>query len=332
MKCEEIERQLTFYACDELEPAELAAVEEHLRSCAACAAAARREAELLGRLATRAQAEPSAELLEQCRSELAEALDDVADRTGWRARARAWVGSLRPGNWLALHPGWGTAFLLLVGVTLGYGIPRLLTPETPALAMDPALVVTPALSDEDLANVAISGISFVPASGGAGPNVELHLMAQNPIVLEGSVNDPQVRRVLMHVVRNNQLFDSGLRLDSVDVLRTRNDDVQIRMALCDAARNDRNPAVRLKALEALRGFESDDRVRQTLIDALLHDDNPGVRVESINALRALTEKTSGEPDPRLLEVLRDRMQRDPNTYIRIQSAAAVRELSPREVF
>lgn len=332
MKCEEVERQLIFYACDELAPAARAAVEEHLRSCGECAAAARRETELLGQLAARAQAEPPAELLERCRSELAEALDDAADRAGWRARARAWVEGLRPASWLALHPGWGTAFLLLLGVTLGYGIPRLLGPEALAPAPDPALVVTPALSDAELANVAISGIRFVPASQGAGPNVELHLMAQNPIVLEGSVNDPQVRRVLIHVVRNNQLFDSGLRLDSVDVLRTRNDDAQIRMALCDAARKDRNPAVRLKALEALRGFESDERVRQTMIEALLNDDNPGVRVEAINALRALAEKAPGEPDPRLLEVLRDRMQRDPNTYIRIQSAAAVRELSPREVF
>ena len=177
----------------------------------------------------------------------------------------------------------------------------------------------------------IAGINWLP-DGSGSPSVELHLTAEKPLVVQGSLDDSDVKRVLTYVVQNGQRFDSGVRLDSVEVLRTRSGDRDVRRALCMAAHRDSNPGVRLKALEALRGLEQDEQVRQALLDALLNDANPGVRVEAINALRALAEKGGPLDDQRLVNVLRDRMRKDPNNYIRMQSAAAIRQLGPRGVY
>jgi len=110
-------------------------------------------------------------------------------------------------------------------------------------------------------------------------------------------------------------------MNAVELLRIRNNDADVRAALCQTVHTDRNAAVRLKALEALDGAEPQDIIQQTLLDALVDDQNPGVRVEAINALREMAAKGQVESDGHMLAVLRDRMQKDPSTYIRLQSAA-----------
>jgi HEAT repeat protein len=146
------------------------------------------------------------------------------------------------------------------------------------------------------------------------------------------VNNDDVKRVLLYVLHNNQRFDPDVRLDAVDLLRARNNDADVRGALCHAVHTDGNAAVRLKALEALNGAEPQDLVRQTLLDALVDDRNPGVRIEAINALRGLAAAGKVESDDHMLAVLRERMRKDPSTYIRLQSAAAIRDLGPRQKF
>ena len=73
---------------------------------------------------------------------------------------------------------------------------------------------------------------------------------EQPLVVVGSVDDADVRRVLTYVVANGERFDPGVRLDCLDALKARSDDEQVRRALVAAARKDQNAAVRLKALEA----------------------------------------------------------------------------------
>ncbi len=182
----------------------------------------------------------------------------------------------------------------------------------------------------------IAAINWLPDGSAGSASVELHLTAEKPLVVQGSMDDTDVKRVLTYVVQNGQRFDPGVRLDSVDILRTRSSDGDVRRALCTAARKDHNPGVRLKALEALHGFEQDETVRQTMLDALLEDPNPGVRVEAINSLqatlRAMSETAVTLQDRRAVQVLRDRMRKDPNNYVRMQCAAAMRQLGPREVY
>jgi hypothetical protein len=336
--CAEFERLLVLYACEELEAAERAAVEEHAGQCAVCATQLARELRLRQALAAVAgREEPSELLLAQCRSELEEAIDD---RSQPRARP-AWLEAIRPSRWfvpsLAMHPALSAALLVLVGVVMGVGLPQWYRSRTAPSPGRPTMTVSASrLSEQDLQTMGIAGINWVPDASSGSLNVELRLIAEKPLVVQGSAGDNDVKRVLTFVVLNGQRFDSGVRLDSVDVLRTRSSDRDVRQTLCAVARKDSNPGVRLRALEALHGFEQDDLVRQTLLDTLLDDANPGARVEAINslqgALRAMGEQGPGGEDQRLVEVLRDRMQKDPNNYVRLQSAAAIRQLGPRQLY
>jgi len=340
-------------AGEELESAEHDRLAAHLAQCPACSASLEREKELLTLLAEN-HAEPDATLLAGCRASLADALDR-AEEGGWLRRT---FGALLPANWLSPRPAWSAAVLLLIGFSVGVLAPRLLRhPEnlkapansnsqvavtsdsdssqsTPADSSDANASANLAASPLDLRTADVAGIDVLPSDGADdSPRVQLQLRSQQPVTLSGTVNDDDVKDVLLGVLRNGERFCPDVRLDAVDLLRARNNDSDVRAALCHTVRNDRNAAVRLKALEALDGTEPEDIVQQTLLSALVDDDNPGVRVEAINELRELAAKGSvSSNDGHMLSVLRDRMQKDPNTYIRLQSAQVIRELGPREKF
>jgi HEAT repeat protein len=180
------------------------------------------------------------------------------------------------------------------------------------------------------------------------------------VVLSGNLDDSDMRRVLTYVVKNSERFDPGVRLDCLDALRAKIGDAEIRDALLDAARHDKNPAVRMKALESLREVASEQDVRDAVLESLEEDTNPGVRVEAINLLVRSLEMESGTPampsspgansdvpmveqtapaalaesDPsvrRVLRALEQLRRNDPNHYVRLRSAAALRQIGPAEV-
>lgn len=326
----------------ELELAEQARFGAHLASCTFCSVALERERELLALLGGR-RIEPDAILLASCRLSLDDALDGEKER-GWLRRALA---MRLPSNWLTPRPAWSAAVLLIVGFSVGAAVPRLLhRPVTqattgshgtsdPSVAASPLSAVgiaSPSFTALDLHSADVAGIDLFP-SGGEGPaRVELQLKSQQPIMVEGTVDDDNVKSVLLKVLAGGEQFCPDIRLDAVECLRTRSNDPDIRAALCRAVRKDHNAAVRLKALEALDGAGSEEMVRQTLLDALVEDQNPGVRIEAVNALRDLAAKGQMDSDGHSADVLRERMRKDPNTYIRLQSAAAIRDIGPREKF
>jgi hypothetical protein len=341
MACAQMPELSILYACGELGAEERGAVDAHAQSCTRCADLLVREQAIQQLLAHPVgRQEPSEILLAQCRSELAEALDDAAARTA----SGGWLEAFRPARWLVQsfvgHPAWSAALLVLFGVALGALAPQWVSNPrgTQPGAGTPSMTVSAGrrLSPEEFQNLSVAGINYVADNGSGQPDVELHMTAEKPIVLAGSPDDTEVRRVLTFVVTNGQRFDPGVRLDSLEVLRTRTGDADVRRAICAAARSDSNPGVRLKALEALRGASLDDQVRGTLLDALAHDANPGVRVEAINLLsagvRALTAQPAPAAEQELLRVLRDHMERDPSNYVRLQSAAAIRDLGPRRQY
>jgi hypothetical protein len=334
LRCEEIEQFAILYACDELDPAVRAALEAHTAKCSVCAAVVSRETRLHQEIASFDQPADSLDrsglLLAQCRSELAEALDDKHGRTnqpGWRAvfSPMAWWTVFR--DTLVYHPAMSMAALVVVGFLAGVVGQRLRV--TPPAAPRPVMTVsaTPKLTEQELQSAGSANVAWVTPSGSRTPTVQVQLMSQAPMNIVGAPDDTDVQRALTYVLANGQQFDSSARMDSLEVLRTRCADPEIRRTVCNAALSDSNPGVRIKALEALRGFEQDSMVRQTLIGALRNDENSGVRVEAINllldALRA--EKPSGADDPKILAILRDRLRNDPNNYIRLQSAAALRQ-------
>jgi hypothetical protein len=323
--CLEFDQRLVLYAAGELDEAGSAAVEAHLRQCPACAASLEAERSLLELVASVSAAAPATGMLANSRAELADALDDADERRPFVH----WIGSLVPSSWLSLHPAWGAVLLLVLGFSLGTFAPHWLRPavapsSSPALPTNNAAVFDP----QEMRSADISGINWTPGSDSAAPQVQVQLTSQQPMVIQGTVDNDNVKQVLCYVLRNNTRFSPDVRLDSVELLRQRSNDADVRQALCQAVHTDHNPAVRLKALEALQGAEPLDLVRQTLVDALLDDSNTGVRIEAINTLRGLARQGKVLSDPRVVEVLRERTRKDPNAYIRIESAAAIRDLGP----
>jgi HEAT repeats/Putative zinc-finger len=331
----------------ELEAADQARLAEHLANCVACTVTLAREKELIALMAA-LHAEPDAATLASFRSGLDDSLDREEER-GWLGRK---LGIRLPLRWLTPRPAWSTALLLIVGFSVGAFVPRFLhrpavnvasanqpavesastASTSPAPTTEGVAANSPSLAAIDIHSADVAGISLLPSDDQGLPRVRLQLKSQQPITVEGTLDDDEVKTALLNVVNGGDHFCPDIRLDAVECLRGRGNDPQVRAALCRAIRKDHNAAVRLKAIEALDGAGSQEMVRETLLDALVEDQNPGVRIEAVNALRNMAANGQMDSDDHSVDVLRERMQKDPNTYIRLQSAAAIRDIGPRQKF
>jgi hypothetical protein len=353
LHCKEVAGLLVFYACGETNEQETALIATHLAACAACSAQFAEEhglhESLMEALQASEQMDTGGILLSQCRSELAEALDDLSApplQEHWRP-----LGWLR--QWMALRPALSGALLVLFGAALGTQLLPWISARLDSNSNGQTVNVSPAakFTDEQLGKMVVAGIRLTPTPGGTPGALQVHVRTEEPLVLSGNVDDPDLRRVLTYVVENGDQTDSGVRLDCLEALRSRASDLDVRRALLFAARKDQNPAVRMKALESLRDAVMDKTVRETLVDALGHDANPGVRVEAVNLLvRSLEQNAqdaSKSPEPvlapdglnrsfdpsmeRVVRTLEELQRSDPNRYVRLRSAAALRQIGPREV-
>lgn len=344
--CAQWEEFITLLATGEDVSAELHGEwANHAAKCEACTSALARERDLLSLLGEHRN-EPDASLLAACRA----GLDDAIDRQEEFGPVRWWLGAMLPASWLTSGPAWSAAALLLLGFASGLWLgPQVLRrPAAPVTAQEsggnttatssttsdaaPVRTGSSALAALDLHSADVAGISVLPSGGGAPARVELQLKAQQPVTMRGTIDDDNVKEMLLNILNGGDRYCPDVRLDAVEALRARNNDPEVRTALCHAVHKDHNAAVRLKALEALNGSEPQDIVQQTLLDALVDDQNPGVRVEAINALRDMASKGEISSSQRMISVLQDRMQKDANAYIRLQSAAAIRDLGPRGKF
>jgi hypothetical protein len=357
VRCEEIDALAMLYACDELDAAARAQLEAHLAQCSACAGAVSRELRLQQAIGSLDQPADSLDrsglLLAQCRSELAESLDDKearSNRTGnpWTRifSPISWWGALR--YTLIYHPAMSMTVLVVAGFLAGVAGQRLPLAPVPVVATRATATTASAnpassaatnasgnvptkVTDEQLRRVDNAHVAWVTPSGSLNPTVQVQLMSPTPMDIVGAPDDADVQRALTFLLQNGQRFNPDVRLDSLDVLRMNAGDPDVRRTLCAVARLDRNPGVRIKAFEALQGFEEDPAVREALLDALEIDSNAGVRVAALRLLRTAlhSEASSGASnglDAQTLDVLRDRLRNDPDSTVRQQSAAALREL------
>ncbi|HXH68517.1 MAG TPA: HEAT repeat domain-containing protein [Candidatus Limnocylindrales bacterium] len=361
--CEQVAPLLVFYACGELDSGEQTFVQEHLAACAACSAQLAEEKNLQALFASLPQEadrmDSAGVLLSQCRSELAETLDDLV-RPPVLEKTPVF-GAFR--RWMALRPAWSGVVLVALGLLLGAQASQWYFARNAVNPLDDAVNVRPGLhfTDDQLSRMAVAGINFSPSTADPGAqNVRVELNAEQPVEINGSLDNTDVRRVVTYVVKSGDRFDPGLRLDCLEILKTRSGDSDVREALLSAARKDQNPAVRLKALEALRDSASEDAVRAVLLDTLKHDSNPGVRVEAVNLLVNSLDKSGNEENGMpamvpgmpvvsdgsmvpamangtahevsmtgVIRTLEDLRHSDPSSYVRLRSAAALRQLSAR---
>lgn len=312
MNCLEFEENLPLFLYEELSAEERAACEAHLVECASCRAAREKTEQLHRVLADRPRREPTAALLAESRQALDEALD--REQHGWRAlfQNRLPVFRLQPASSFAL------------GVTLvlgGFGLGWALRPHAGLLTSSSTGVNTATVTNPDLENMRINGISRVapdPQTGG----VRITLDAERRVTLEGSLNDPQIQQVLVYAVKSYE--NPGIRRDTLDALRSHLNDPNIRQALLYAVRHDPNAGVRLEVLEAVRGMECGDDVHRALLDALEHDSNPGVRVAAVDALIDHEEKEGR--DATIQHALDHLATTDRNPYVRLKCANAMMQL------
>src|SRR5205807_10046040 len=244
--CRDVAALLVFYVCDEVSDEEREGIETHLANCQACSAQLAEEKDFHSTLTS---APPSADeleasgiLLAQCRSELEEVLDDLSAppiQEHWRP-----FGWLR--RWMALRPAWSGALLVLVGIVVGTQVVPWLQNGRNGDANSQAMNVTAKrpLTPDQLSKITFSGVNFSPSSESGSPNVQVHLNAEQPMVLSGNVEDSDIRGVLTYVVENGERFDAGVRLDCLEALKAAARDQQVHRALIAAARRDQNPAVR----------------------------------------------------------------------------------------
>jgi HEAT repeats len=356
MNCDQVGPLLVFLACDEVTAEERAGIESHIAECAECRMQLAQVGDFHESLTAVPQAadelDRTGTLLAQCRSELSESLDEIAappvEEASWRP-----FSFIR--RWMALRPGWSAAGLLAAGAILGVEVLQWLPAgDTSFKGMQVSVSAAPKLTKEQLDRMAVSAISFAPNSEGVPGTLQVQLRAEQPVTLSGNLDDSDMRRVLTYVMKNSDRFDPGVRLDCLDALRAKIGDSEIRDALLEAARRDKNPAVRMKALESLREVASEGDVRDAVLESLEQDANPGVRVEAINLLVRSLEMEAPAPDAnsdapmagraapamvassdpsvrRVLRALEQLRRSDPNHYVRIRSAAALRQIGPADV-
>jgi hypothetical protein len=309
MDCKNLEEKFDLYLYEELAPSERQAMEEHTAACEMCRERLEKSRRLHALLVSRPVPEITPELLVRSRLKLEDALD--AEQLGWRRLVADWF-PLLPG---AHAPRAAVAVVLLVfGFSLGWVL-------RPRAASPPGVDTLPVKS-----SLVGSGLGQISSISQVLPDpttdqVRITLNAQHHVTLEGSLDDPRIRQILVDAVKSYD--NAGIRLDTLNALGQKRDDPSIQDALLYALQRDPNPGVRLQAVESARRMSWSDRVQAALVQAASGDQNPGVRVAAIDALvgHALSQR-----DESLVPVLQGFAQRDANNYVRIKALAAVHEL------
>ncbi len=315
MNCEIAQERIMTAAYGELGDEQTRELEMHITGCPNCAA----EREQMLALKALAEAhpveEPSANLLARARLRLVEALDALPPRR-WYERLGLRIGNNVAG--LQAAPV-AACLLLLIGAGAGslgsYQFARnraahtTVTAAASAPALKPSAQAQPQATPAEVAN--ISGILRQPNSH----LVEVDYNQLVPRKIEGSLDDPAIRQLLMLASRNST--SAQVRGDSVGLLA---DECKaghscratgIRAALMAALRYDKNSAVREKALAGLEPYVTQDvRVRDAVLEALLNDDAPKIRTDALNILEPV------EGDTSVRQVLHSVADTDENPYIR----------------
>jgi hypothetical protein len=321
MNCELAQEDIVLSVYGELPDDRAHRLELHLAQCERCRQEMEAVAALQKAMSAAPMDEPSPSLLARTRLRLDEALDAMPSGGFFRRvsqRFRRGLGSLQGAPVMAM-------FLLLAGTAAGgYGGYRVALHRVHAaeMAQNSASPV-PVVADIDAAQIAgVSSISLEPGS----ENVEVRFERVTPETAFGTLDDPQIRQLLLLGARNRA--NPVVHDDSVDLLAQecqaghQCNGGPIRNALMVALRYDRDSRVRRKALEGLEAYiPIDTRVRDAVLEAVLHDSDADVRTEAIGLLEPV------DADSAVREVLETVANRDQNPAIRTVSRQYLQQVS-----
>ncbi len=297
MNCESVKKNAALFLYGELTIEEEQAFQDHIETCADCGREFETEKRVQAALSRNEVAVDPA-LLARSRRDLALRLENARTR---RAGLGEWLRRLSDLRIAALAK--PAAALALVA--LGFFGARF-TESKPA---QPQLV-------SSAAEPGVLRVRYLePRPSG---QVQLVVDETRQRTISGSVNDDQIRRLLMAAARESS--DAGLRAESMDVLKAQRTAGELRPVLLYALQHDANPGVRLKALDALKPYGGEADVRAVLTQVLLTDDNPGVRAQAIDLLvEHKGRMTAG--------VLQEVVQKENNSYVRLRCQRALEDMN-----
>src|SRR5580658_385504 len=312
MNCELAHERIVTAAYGELSDEQTHELERHMTGCPDC----HLDREQLLAMKVLAEAhpvmEPPANLVARSRLRLEEALDALPPKR-WYER----LTQRMTNNFASIQAAPVAACLLLV-VGAGAGIlgsyEYMQSHRARVAATHPVAAPAPVA---DAAPAEIANISSIVRQ----PNsemVEVHYNQVVPQQMEGSLDDPKVRELLMLASENAPSAD--VRDDSVGLLAAECraghscQGAGIRDALMVVLRYDRSAGVRLKALDGLQPYvATDTHVRDAVLEALMNDADPGIRTEAVNILEPV------EADTTVRQVLHSVANSDQNPHIRTVS-------------
>jgi hypothetical protein len=306
MKCEWVRDNITLQVYGELADDARHELEQHVARCADCAAELKAVEEFHALLSQAPAATPSPNFLTASRMRLQEALETAEQGGIWQRLA------FDPANWLRqvrFSPALASAILIL-GFAGGVGT------SYKVLDHQPQGTVTGASAAP--AESSITGIRSITQSPGTN-QIEIRYDTVSTLQTQGSLNDQRIQQLLLFAARSN--YNSGVRMDSVDLLTQKPNVSAVRDALIYALRYDTNPGVRLKSLDGLGSFVKDDvRVRDVVLEALVNDSNPGVRTEALRLIEPV------KADGSVRGVLMALAAKDQSPYIKSQARNMLAQL------
>jgi hypothetical protein len=306
MKCEWVRENITLQVYGELADDARHELEQHVERCADCAAELKAEQEFHALLSQERASEPTPNLLAASRMRLQESLETAEQGRFWHRLA------FDPANWLRqvrFSPALASAILIL-GFAGGVGTSYRVLAHPP---QGPTAGTTAAPAE-----ASITGIRSITQEPGTN-KIDIKYDTVSTLETQGSMNDQRIQQLLLFAARNN--YNSGVRMDSVDLLTQKPDVSQVRDALIYSLRYDTNPGVRLKCLEGLGGFVKDDvRVRDVVLEALVNDSNPGVRTEALRLIEPV------KADGSVRGVLMTLAAKDQSQYIKSQARTMLAQL------
>jgi anti-sigma factor RsiW len=306
MKCEWVHENIVLFVYNELADDARFELEQHLARCPECTAELKAVRKFHVALSSLPVEEPSPNLVAAARMRLQEALETAEQGGVWQRLTFdpwTWLRQMRFSPALA-------AVLLIVGFAGGIGATYSIFGNRGPVAVD--------TNSSAPSQASITGIRSVIQEPGSD-KVTIKFDTTRTEDVEGSINDQRIQQLLLFAARNN--YNSGVRMDSVDLLTQTPNDAHVREALIYALRYDSNPGVRLKALQGLSGYvRSDTRVRDAILEALMNDSNSGVRTQALQLLRTVTADSS------VRNVLTQLSENDKNQYLRSEARRMLAQL------
>jgi hypothetical protein len=308
MKCDWVKENISLYAYNELADDARYELEQHVARCSNCAAELAETRQFHEALSALRVDDPAPNLVASSRLRLQEALETAEQSGLWRRLTfdpGLWLRSIRFAPALA-------AAILIAGFAGGVGATyRFMNGG----GGNPAAFNS---SSQPASEASITGISSVSQELGSN-QVTIKYDMVSTQQAQGSLNDQRIQQLLLFAAQNNN--NSGVRMDSVDLLTQKPNDSRVREALIHALRYDSNPGVRLKALEGLGPYvKGDTQVRNVVLEALMRDPNQGVRTSALLLLEPVRADSS------VRAALRQLAAHDRNQYIRSQAVNTLAEL------